>query len=504
MKKYLALVLALAMMLTMVAIPTMAEEDNRPTIRVTILDRAQVPADQGTYEDNWATRWINENSPVKVDFVACPRGSTYSNYNLWLAAGEAPDVIMEFQPEYVEEWANAGLLIDMKDYLDEYAPNYRKLTPEATQKWGIYNGGEYAITQERFANSVVNHMIYVRQDWLDNLGLSIPTSWEELENVIRAFSENDPDGNGQNDTWGWSMLNHYQTAILSMYGVNGNAWYKQEDGTFENANLMPERLEAVKFMEKIVDNGWCDKEWLSNPDDQYSQFATGKLGFLACEHANLQNRAWDTLKANFPDAKVSVMPSFTGYGYYQERECSFLSCVPTTCKNPEAVAQYIDWMITDGWEKLTYGDEGVDFKKEGDLYIDLLTPEQRTAKLQYTGEYAIVRPYGTDAERYMETAKALSDDNTRKEAYIIDAESVAMTENIKYRRDTPTANLGVALVVESMTDMNTYAGEQWSKALLDGNYTAEQAQEDIANEWANMDYDLVKEAFNEEAAKLGL
>ena len=72
MKKYLALVLALAMLLTLVAIPTMAEEDNRPTIRVTILDRAQVPADQGTYEDNWATRWINENSPVKVDFVACP------------------------------------------------------------------------------------------------------------------------------------------------------------------------------------------------------------------------------------------------------------------------------------------------------------------------------------------------------------------------------------------------------------------------------------------------
>ena len=178
--------------------------------------------------------------------------------------------------------------------------------------------------------------------------------------------------------------------------------------------------------------------------------------------------------------------------------------MPTTCKNPEAVAQYIDWMITDGWEKLTYGDEGVDFKKEGDLYIDLLTPEQRTAKLQYTGEYAIVRPYGTDAERYMETAKALSDDNTRKEAYIIDAESVAMTENIKYRRDTPTANLGVALVVESMTDMTTYAGEQWSKALLNADYTAEQAQENIANEWTNMDYDLVKEAFNEEAAKLGL
>lgn len=504
MKKYLALALALAMLLTMVSIPSFAEEDNRPTISVAILDRAAVPADQGTYEDNWATRWINENSPVKVNFVACPRGSSYSNYNLWLAGGTAPDVIMEFQPEYVEEWANAGLLIDMSSYLDEYAPNYRSMTPESVQAWGQYAGGEYAIVQERFASSVVNHVVYVRQDWLDNLGLSIPTNWEEFENVIRAFSEDDPDGNGQNDTWGWSMLGHYKNAILSMYGANGDSWYKMEDGTFENANLLPERLEAMKLMEKIVDNGWCDKEWLSTADDQYTQFATGKLGFLACEHSNLQNKAWTTLKANFPEAKVSVMPSFTEYGFYQERECQFLSCVPTTCKNPEAVAQYIDWMITDGWEMLRYGEEGVDFKKEGDLYIDLLTPEQRTAKLAYTSEYAIVCPYGTDSELFKKTVEAMDDDNPLKEAYLIDAEAVRLNEPIKYRRDTPTGHLGVTESVEYLPDMCTYASEQWSKALLDPDYTAEQAQEDIRTEWENNDYEMVKEAINAKAQEMGL
>ena len=504
MKKYLALALTLALTLTMFVVPAMAEEDNRPTISVAILDRSAVPADQGTYEDNWATRWINENSPVKVEFVACPRGSTYANYNLWMAAGEAPDVIMEFQPEYVEEWANAGLLIELSDVLDEYAPNYRSMTPDYVQAWGQYCGGEYAIAQERFANAIVNHMVYVRADWLENLGLSVPTNWEEFEEVVRAFSEDDPDGNGENDTWGWSMIGHYQTAIQSMYGANGDSWYKMEDGTFENAHLMPERLEAMKFLEKCVDNGWCDKEWLSNPDDQYTQFATGKLGFLACEHSNLQNKAWATLKANFPEAEVVVMPSFTEYGYYPERECQFLSCVPTTCDNPEAVAQYIDWMITDGWEMLKYGEEGVDFEKQGDLYVDLLTPDERTAKLAYTGEYAIVCPYGTDSDLFMQTQQALPDDNPLKEACLIDAESVKLTEDIKYRRDTPTANLGVQEAIEMMIDMKTYAGEQWSKALLNADYTCEQAQADIAAEWANQDYEMVKEAFNEKAAELGL
>lgn len=501
MKKFLSLVLTLVLVLSM---GTALAEDTRPTITVTILDRSAVPADQGTYEDNWATRWINENSPVKVEFVACPRGSTYSNYNLWLASGECPDVIMEFQPEYTEEWVNAGMLIDMKEYLDEYAPNYRALTPQSVQDWGIFEGGEYAIVQQRFGSSVVNHMVYVRTDWLNNLGLSMPTTWEEFEEVVRAFSEDDPDGNGVDDTWGWSLKGHYENAIQSMYGVQGNSWYKQEDGTFENAHLTEDRLAAQKFLEKCIDNGWADKEWLTNPEDQYSQFATGKLGFLACEHANLATKAWETLKANFPNATVDFMPSFTEYGYYQERECQFLINVPTTCDNPEAVAMYIDWMITDGWKMLAWGEEGVDFEDRDGLYVDLLTPEQRAAKLTYTYEYPIVNPYGMGGDLYLASKEALDDSNPQKEAQLIDAKAVVATESIKFRRDTPTANLGVQEVVEYMPEMLTYAGECWAKAMLEPDYTAEQAQADIAAEWENQDYEMVKEAFNEKAAELGL
>ena len=503
MKRYLVLLLAMVMTLSMVAFPAAAEEDDRPTITVTILDRSAVPTDQGTYEDNWATRWINENAPVKVEFVACARNSTYQNYNLWLASGEAPDLIMEFQPEYVEEWANQGMLIELSDIIDEYAPNYRALTPPETQQWGMTMGGEYAFAQQRFESSVVNHMLYVRTDWLENLGLSIPTTEEEFLEVVRAFTEDDPDGNGEDDTYGWSMAGTYPQVLNAAYDAH-SGWYKGEDGVFENVHLTENKLKVMQLMETIMDNGWCDPEYLTyDADMHYTRFATGETGFLACEHANLQNKAWATLKANFPEATVAVVPSWTGSGYYQERECQFLSCVPTTCENPEAVAMYIDWMITDGWQMLQWGEEGVDFENRDGLYVSLLTEDERLAKLGYTNEYAIVSPYGMDAELYLQAAEAAVDDDV-KEAKIIDAEAVMATKDIKFRRDTPTANLGVDIVVEYMTDMNTIADEKWAQALADPDFTAEQAQEEIRAEWEGMDYEMVKEAFNEQAAELGL
>ena len=108
-----------------------------------------------------------------------------------------------------------------------------------------------------------------------------------------------------------------------------------------------------------------------------------------------------------------------------------------------------------------------------------------------------------DAELYLQAAEAAVDDDV-KEAKIIDAEAVMATKDIKFRRDTPTSNLGVDLVVEYMTDMTTIADEKWAQALADPDFTAEQAQEEIRAEWEGMDYEMVKEAFNEQAAEMGL
>ncbi|HML48602.1 MAG TPA: hypothetical protein PKE04_17805, partial [Clostridia bacterium] len=61
--------------------------------------------------------------------MAVPRWETSTKYNIWLAAGEAPDVIMEFQPEMVQGFVNQGVLTELSAYIDEFGPTLRALTP---------------------------------------------------------------------------------------------------------------------------------------------------------------------------------------------------------------------------------------------------------------------------------------------------------------------------------------------------------------------------------------
>ena len=57
----------------------------------------------------------------------------------------------------------------------------------------------------------------------------MPQSMDELMEVIRAFTEDDPDGNGEDDTWGWSLALQGQSLIQNMMGVHGSNWTLQDD-----------------------------------------------------------------------------------------------------------------------------------------------------------------------------------------------------------------------------------------------------------------------------------
>ena len=177
MKKYLSLLLVFLMV---ASLGVSVAEGDKTTISVAIFDRGAVPADKGSYEDNWVTQWINENAPVNVQFVPVPRWETYSTYSLWLASDTPTDVFMEFQPDYVQVWSGEGVLYELGDLIDEYAPNYRALTPQVVQDWGKYNNGEYAMVDARAETAVINWMIYIRADWLENLGLDMPTTLDEI------------------------------------------------------------------------------------------------------------------------------------------------------------------------------------------------------------------------------------------------------------------------------------------------------------------------------------
>lgn len=97
-------------------------------------------------------------------------------------------------------------------------PNYKRMLEEypIIDKLCKVNGKRYRIG--KMANVLPNHTIVIRKDWLDNLGLSIPETPEELLEICRAFTEDDPDGNGKDDTWGISMTTDTQRILAHMWG----------------------------------------------------------------------------------------------------------------------------------------------------------------------------------------------------------------------------------------------------------------------------------------------
>ena len=109
--------------------------------------------------------------------------------------------------------------------------------------------------------SAHTYALFIRQDWLNKLNLKAPTTWEELKNVAKAFTHDDPDGNGKNDTYGFTMplatTRGYASSFSSSYLWQAGANYlvATQPGKFKAALDRPEVAQAMTFMRTMM----CEK-----------------------------------------------------------------------------------------------------------------------------------------------------------------------------------------------------------------------------------------------------
>jgi len=151
-------------------------------------------------------KWLEDRYNIEIELVVLPGWSDAPAKISLLMADDAqrPDAIWwwNMEPDFAK-WVDAGLLVDVAPYMDKYTvirDYYNKMDP-ATLFFASSEGGRiYRVPGDVSEPSC--EILWIRQDWLDNLGLATPTTLAELEDVMRAFTFNDPDGNGKNDTYG--------------------------------------------------------------------------------------------------------------------------------------------------------------------------------------------------------------------------------------------------------------------------------------------------------------
>ena len=134
-------------------------------------------------------------------------------------------------------------------------------------------------------------MMWIRQDWLDRLGLAPPSTMEELEYVARAFVEQDPDGNGQKDTVGItagaSLYDNYTAGpgsfnlnpLFSAFNAYPGFWLQGEDGRPVYGSIQPATRTALAALRTLYEQGLIDRD-MGIRDTEAEAVIEGKAGIF--------------------------------------------------------------------------------------------------------------------------------------------------------------------------------------------------------------------------------
>ena len=266
----------------------------------------------------------------------------------------------------------------LDEYFDDYASDalksYVKSGGEELQKCITNEDGEMmAIPAPAITAGGINEM-WIRQDWLDSLGLEAPRTWDELVKVAEAFVTQDPDGNGEDDTIGIlgpSNSDHMNAIGGNQYGLDPlfssfqsypQYWLQGEDGTVEYGSIQPETRDALEKISELYTNKLIDPEMLVRSDSKEPLLA-GKVGIFFGPWWSGYTVADATL-AGAADWQAYFTPLSEDGNYYTHMAEPTTQYVVASkaCKNPEAAFKIVNYLIKN---EQKWVDEGVSTTEMG-------------------------------------------------------------------------------------------------------------------------------------------
>ena len=464
---------------------TKDEYDKIPMeISAEIFDRGQVLPEEGSYEENRWTKYINENSGVKVTWVPVLRTQTEQKLNSLIAVGQAPDLMWDYGTNFLLTRINQNVIQPIDEYIEKYSTSYKayiKAHPELLP-YVTKNGKMYAVTSKRGIDVIANHGMVIRKDWLDELGLKMPTTDEELLKVAEAFKNNDPDGNGKNDTYGFAYNYNLDGIIQAFYNCINYQWYI-ENGKVKYGTTLDRYKEVLAFRKKLFEEGLIEKDPGKSYENEKQLWINGKAGIYMGGYAPPYYRDF---KKNNPNAVVepleSVSTKYGRNGLYQEPPANRLIVFNKNMKNPKAAVKLLDWMIDKGWFTIMFGVAGQNYKMVDGL-PKAIDADKNQKELQYSTEYALINNWDPKPEAF----KIMSaDDPIAKEEADLKGRGIQVAMKNVFRRDIPYAPTFDDLLKGTNEKFQFSTSGIINKVITGGSqYTPEWGMEQIQAKWSN-------------------
>ncbi|TMV51448.1 hypothetical protein FE783_06630 [Paenibacillus mesophilus] len=347
------------------------------------------------------------NVELKLDYMAM--GEEFSNkLNLLLAAGNAPDM---FHADGAKSngYIMDNVVADLSKYVTpQNMPNYFKwVTPEELKRYqvqGVFKRAPVPFPKNYYGT------YYVRKDWIDalnkkdpSLKLKVPTNYDEMIAVMKAFTFNDPDGNGKNDTYGYTTTGSGTTIPNDMpeWFKNGltPGFYIDKNNNLIDSGTNLRTAKVIDDIRKTLEMKIIDPDWfLNKAGENINKVQQGKVGIffggtrdIAFENSNnsVQKKTREVTGNTNATFEAFHIAGDVPVTYSPLPGVPFLINAKTSEAKAKRTIEILEWLASpEGYLLANFGKEGVHYKKEGNKIT--LIPEAIQKDIVSNGNFTEV------------------------------------------------------------------------------------------------------------------
>lgn len=334
-----------------------------------------------TFTDEVAQKIMDETG-VRLS-VENPSGDPDEKLNLMLTGQNYPDIVLMGQGELVTRYIEAGALIELDDYLEQY-PAIGEMYGETMKKTKHTDGHNYWLANWYGVDPDASVGMLMRRDFLaeivgeERANSPEPFTQSEFLDILRQFKALHPQVDGKNAI-PLTVVSSSDGGFGTLKGMFGmKTYYEAPDGTLQHWARDPRYMDAMLFMNDLATSGLLDSEWVVNKDEQWKQKLSSGAVFATF------GAYWDTddvnatLAATYGEDAQFYMYKVVADGLsasqttYNGRSTLGWDAIGITknCKNVDAAMRLINYLVSEeGQYLLLWGIEGEHWNIENGVHV---------------------------------------------------------------------------------------------------------------------------------------
>lgn len=452
---------------------------------------------------------LEKKSNIHVDWNTIVETDYLEKRNLLLASGNLPDFFLgsRFSDTELVRYGKDGTIIPLNDLIDKYMPNLKaildarpdikaSITSPDGKIYALPSGEEIGAGQKEIGANP--DFLYINQEWLDKLGLKMPTTMDEYTAVLEAFKTKDPNGNGKADEIPLTYIDNFWTGdigvLFGAFGVPDKTHRPNNPTYIDHLNVVDGKVQfapqqegfknAVTYINKWFEKGLVDLEAFTH--DYTTYFARGKtkdetIGSMIWWDKNdvagpERGKHWVIV----PPFKDMVVKWNNGGGTGRDG-----SAITKANKNPEATAAWLDSFYEPSMAaQARFGPVGVWFDKDASGKLvgkkDLQNPGELRQKTALSNGIGLLLDQHLDKVAYIEPrAQERVDDSIK---YFVPQMEKEKFPNVFFNQEE------LAVIDKLKPEISAYVNKMRAKWLLNGG---------IEKEWEEFQSTLKKMGIEE-------